>query len=116
LALVFRFRDGQAQQHPPFDSPSLSTGKRDHVRSSEIELAVERRPWCLFDLAEIKLYRGDAQGFLDTAMRGFEHTEHDWQGKTFVDSLRLLLPAAGELPGLKEGLAELERLVPPQPA
>jgi hypothetical protein len=65
LARAQRFRDGQAQQNPPFDSS-----------------------WCFFDLAEIKLYRGDGQGFLDTAMRGFEHTEHDWQGKTFVDSLR----------------------------
>src|SRR5947208_714377 len=82
LARAQRFREGQAQQNPPFDSP-----------------------WCFFDLAEIKLYRGNAQGFVDTAMRGFEHTEHDWQGKTFVDSLRLLVPAAGELPGLAEGLA-----------
>jgi Flp pilus assembly protein TadD len=87
LARAQRFREGQAQQNPPFDSP-----------------------WCFFDLAEIKLYRGDAQGFLDAAMRGFEQTEHDWQSKTFVDSLRLLLPAAGELPGLKEGLTELEKL------
>jgi Flp pilus assembly protein TadD len=93
LARAQRFREGQAQQKPPFDSP-----------------------WCFFDLAEIKLYRGDSKGFLDTAMNGFEHTEHDWQGKTFLDSLRLLLPAAGELAGLKEGLAELEKLVPPQPA
>jgi tetratricopeptide (TPR) repeat protein len=88
LARAQRFREGQAQQNPPFDSP-----------------------WCFFDLAEIKLYRGDAKGFLDTAMRGLEHTEHDWQGKTFVESLRLLLPAAGELPGLNDGLAELEKLV-----
>lgn len=50
-----RFREGQAQQNPPFDSP-----------------------WCFFDLAEIKLYRGDARGFLDTAIEGFGRTEHDW--------------------------------------
>ena len=49
LARAQRFREGQAQHNPPFDSP-----------------------WCFFDLAEIKLYRGDAQGFLDTAMRGFD--------------------------------------------
>ena len=90
LVRAQRFREGQAQQNPPFDSP-----------------------WCFFDLAEIKLYRGDARGFLDTAIEGFGHTEHDWQGKTFVDSLRLLLPAAGELPGLTEGLAELDKLLPP---
>jgi hypothetical protein len=39
--------------------------------------------------------------------------DEDWQGKTFVDSMKLLLPAADELPGLKEGLAELEKLLPP---
>ncbi|MDE5446377.1 tetratricopeptide repeat protein [Bradyrhizobium sp. CSA207] len=93
LARAQRFREGQAQQNPPFDSP-----------------------WCFFDLAEIKLYRGDAHGFLDTATQGFEHTDHDWQGKSFVKSLRLLLPAASELPGLTEGLAELEKLLPPEMA
>jgi hypothetical protein len=69
------------------------------------------KPWCFFDLAEIKLYRGDPKAFLDVAMKGFEQTDANWQGKTFVDSLRLLLPAANELPGLKEGLAELEQMV-----
>ena len=88
LARAQRLREGQAQQEPPFDSP-----------------------WCFFDLAEVKLYRGDPQGFLDAAMLAFERTEHDWQGETFVDSLRLLLPAARELPGLEEGLRELEKLV-----
>jgi Flp pilus assembly protein TadD len=82
-------REGQSKQLPPFD-----------------------KPWCFFDSAEIKLYQGDAKAFLDTAMQGFSQTEHDWQGITFVDSLRLLLPAADELPGLKEGIAELEKLLP----
>ena len=40
-----------------------------------------------------------------------ERPDANWQGKTFVDSLRLLLPASNELPGLKEGLAELEERV-----
>ena len=88
LARAERFRAGQTQQNPPFD-----------------------KPWCFFDLAEIKLYRGDPKGFLETAMRGFEETDENWQGKTFVDSLQLLTPAASELPGLSEGIAELEQLV-----
>jgi len=88
LARAERFREGQTQQNPPFD-----------------------KPWCFFDLAEIKLYRGDPKAFLDVAMKGFEQTDANWQGKTFVDSLRLLTPAADELPGLKEGIAELEQLV-----
>lgn len=82
-------REGQSKQLPAFD-----------------------KPWCFFDLAEIRLYQGDKKAFLDTAMQGFAQTEHDWQGQTFVDSLRLLLPAADELPGLKEGIAELEKLLP----
>lgn len=88
LARAERVRAGQSEQNPPFD-----------------------KPWCFFDLAEIKLYRGDSGAFLDIAIKGFEQTDANWQGKTFVDSLRLLLPAAGELPGLKEGLAELEQVV-----
>ena len=88
LARAERFRDGQSQQTPPFD-----------------------KPWCFFDLAEIKLYRGDRSAFLKIATLGFEHTEQDWQGKTFVESLRLLLPAADELPGLHEDIAQLEQMV-----
>jgi hypothetical protein len=88
LARAARFREGQSQQTPPFD-----------------------KPWCFFDLAEIKLYRGDRDGFLNIAMFGFEQADQDWQGKTFVESLRLLLPAADELPGLQEGIEQLEQMV-----
>jgi tetratricopeptide (TPR) repeat protein len=88
LARAERVREGQSQQDPPFD-----------------------KPWCFFDLAEIKLYRGDSKAFVDIAIKGFEQTDADWQGKTFIDTLRLLLPASDELPGLKEGLAELEPMV-----
>jgi tetratricopeptide (TPR) repeat protein len=88
LARAERFREGQAQQTPPFD-----------------------KPWCFFDLAEIKLYRGDPKAFLDVAMKGLEETDANWQGKTFVDSLKLLMPAAAELPGLQDGIAELEQMV-----
>jgi tetratricopeptide (TPR) repeat protein len=88
LMRAARVREGQSRQDPPFD-----------------------KPWCFFDLAEIKLYQGDAKAFLDIAMQGFENTDENWQGNTFVESLRLLLPAEHELPGLKDGLAELEKLV-----
>jgi hypothetical protein len=89
LARAERIREGQSQQNPPFD-----------------------KPWCFFDLAEIKLYRGDPKVFLDVAIKGFKQSDADWQLKTFVDSLRLLLPASEELPGLKEGLVELEKMAP----
>jgi tetratricopeptide (TPR) repeat protein len=88
LARAERVREGQTKQDPPFD-----------------------KPWCFFDLAEIKLYRGDPKAFVDVAAEGFVQADADWQGKTFVESLRLLLPAADELPGLKEGFAELEQMV-----
>jgi tetratricopeptide (TPR) repeat protein len=88
LARAERVREGQSQHQPPFD-----------------------RPWCFFDLAEIKRYLGDPRAFLDVAKKGFEQTDANWQGKTFVESLRLLLPASNELPGLKESLAELEQMV-----
>jgi Flp pilus assembly protein TadD len=90
LALVRaeRVREGQSQQNPPFD-----------------------QPWCFFDLAEIKLYRGDPKAFRDVAIKGLEQTDANWQGRTFVDSLRLLLPASHELPGLEEGLTELGQMV-----
>jgi tetratricopeptide (TPR) repeat protein len=90
LALVRaeRVREGQSQQTPPFD-----------------------KPWCFFDLAEIKLYRGNPEAFLDVAIKGLEQTDANWQGRTFIDSLRLLLPASDEIPGLKEGLTELEQMV-----
>jgi hypothetical protein len=65
----------------------------------------------LFDLAEIKLYLGDPRAFLDVAKKGFEQADANWRGKTFVENLRVLLPASNELPGLKEALAEVEQMV-----
>jgi Flp pilus assembly protein TadD len=88
LGRAERVREGQVQQNPPFDNP-----------------------WCFFDLAEIKLYRGDPKAFVDVAIKGLERMDAPWQGKTFVESLRVLLPAADELPGFKEGFAELEQMV-----
>ena len=84
-----RLREGQLKEYLPLD-----------------------KSWCFFDLAEIKVYQGNTEAILDIAMQGLVKSDEAWQGDTFVDSLRLLLPAADELPGLKEGLAELEKLVP----
>ena len=88
LTRAARIREAQSRQTPPIDSP-----------------------WCFFDLAEIRLYQGDAKAFLDVAKQGFAQADEVWQSENFVDNLRLLLPAADKLPGLKEGLAELEELV-----
>jgi tetratricopeptide (TPR) repeat protein len=48
LARAERIREGQSQQIPPFD-----------------------KPWCFFDLAEIKLYRGDPVAFRDVAIKAW---------------------------------------------
>ena len=88
LARAEQVRETQTKQNPPYDVP-----------------------WSFFDLAEIRLYRGDKEGFLATATDGLIKAEHKWQGQTFLESLRLLTPAANELPGLDQGLAEMEKLV-----
>lgn len=79
-------RLGQSRQTPPFD-----------------------KPWCFFDLAEIKLYRGDIPGFLQAASTGFKVSDASWQGETFVNTLRLLSPAAAEIPGLQAAQEEVEQ-------
>jgi hypothetical protein len=57
------------------------------------------------------LYLGDPRTFLDMAKQGLKQTDANWQGETFIEDLRLLLPAYNELPGLKEGFAELEQMI-----
>jgi tetratricopeptide (TPR) repeat protein len=61
-------------------------------------------PWSFFDLAEIRLYSGDKDGFLDTASKGVEHAGHGWQVTTFADSLAALRDAGVDLPGLSDGI------------
>jgi tetratricopeptide (TPR) repeat protein len=56
-----QLREAQTKQYPPYDAP-----------------------WSFFDLAEIKLYRGDPKAFLDVAMEGFEQTDANWQGQPFA--------------------------------
>jgi tetratricopeptide (TPR) repeat protein len=86
LARAERVREAQTRQAPPYDAP-----------------------WSFFDLAQIRLFRGDVAGFLTATQAGVKASEHDWQPKTFLDSLRLLLPASKELPGLEQAIAELEK-------
>jgi hypothetical protein len=48
---------------------------------------------------------------VEIAKNGIVQAEKPWQYTTFIESLRVLLPAADELPGLKEGLTQLEEMV-----
>ncbi|WP_407116935.1 hypothetical protein [Bradyrhizobium sp. LMG 9283] len=92
LARAARVREAQLKQQPPFD-----------------------RPWCYFDLAEIRLYQGDAAAFLKIAKDGFADLDTvNWQRKTFIDTLRGLLPVESGLPGFKTGFEELEKKLPPE--
>ncbi|QAU49674.1 tetratricopeptide repeat protein [Bradyrhizobium guangzhouense] len=83
-----RLRDGQAKLTPAFDSP-----------------------WCFFDLAEIRLYRGDVEGFLSAARAGLYEITDNFQWDTFVSSLELLRPAATELPWLSDALLRLATVI-----
>jgi tetratricopeptide (TPR) repeat protein len=63
-------------------------------------------PWSFFDLAEIRLYQGNTQGFLDVAGKGTALAAK-WQVLTFHDSLKLLLDAGVDVPGMREGVEML---------
>ena len=77
LVRADRDRTVQAAQTPPYD-----------------------KPWCFFDLAEIRLYQGKVDESLDIIREGLRQSDADWQGETFLNSLRLLEPAAADIPGL----------------
>jgi tetratricopeptide (TPR) repeat protein len=85
LARAARVRELQVKEDPPYD-----------------------KPWCFFDLAEIRLYQGRPEEFLELAEKGVEHSEESSQIKTFLSTLELLQPAAAELPGLTKGVALLK--------
>jgi Flp pilus assembly protein TadD len=82
-------RRAQAANDPPYDAP-----------------------WSHFDLAEIRLYLGDEESFLETIDEGLVACEHSWQPQTFRDSLARLDDAGIELPGLKAGIAKLDEMIP----
>ncbi len=66
-------------------------------------------PWSFFDLAEVRLYKDDMDGFLSLARRGIDHATHKWQADTFADSLQALLDAGVNLAGLREGLDAIRK-------
>ena len=67
LFLAEKMRQAQAEANPPFDLP-----------------------WCMFDLAEIRLYSGDSAGFLDWTRKGLDRCEHRYEAETFRSALQLL--------------------------
>ncbi len=68
-------------------------------------------PWSFFDLAETRLYSGDATGFLSYLDEGLLTCTAAWQPKTFRDSLQLLVDGHVGLPGLEGGMKKLEHAI-----
>ncbi len=88
LFLAEKMRQAQAEANPPFDLP-----------------------WCMFDLAEIRMYSGDAAGFLEWTRKGLQRSEHRYEAETFRSALQLLVDGGVELPGLHEGLALIDAAI-----
>ena len=65
-------------------------------------------PWSAFDLAQLNLYTGNQQRFLDRIDDGLLACTHAWQPETFRRTLELLTSAGISLPGLDEGIAKLK--------
>jgi hypothetical protein len=57
-----------------------------------------------FNLAEIRMYLDKPEEAPRLIREGIRQSDHDWQGETFLRSLELLEPAAGDHPGLKHCL------------
>jgi hypothetical protein len=70
-------REMQTAQEPPYD-----------------------KPWCFFDLAEIRLYSGKPDESLELVPHGLLEADHDWQGETFLKSLEMLAPLTAVIRGL----------------
>ena len=81
-------RKGQASANPPFDVP-----------------------WCLFDTAEMRLYAGDAAGFVEWTKKGLDASQHNWEPATYRSALQLLVDGGVQLPGLSDGLPLIDAAI-----
>jgi len=68
-------------------------------------------PWSFFDLSEILLYKGDAQGSLAALTDGLTYCDSWWQPDTHLRSLSLLKAGGVSIPGLDETLGLLRDAV-----
>jgi tetratricopeptide (TPR) repeat protein len=67
-------------------------------------------PWCYYDLAEMKLYQQDREGFLNYLSEGLKHSDQEWQIETFYNALKeTLVENKIDLPGLKAGMKKLQQ-------
>jgi tetratricopeptide (TPR) repeat protein len=68
-------------------------------------------PWSFFDLSEIKLYSGDAEGFVNVLTDGLTYCTAYWQAETHLNSLLLLKAGGVSLAGLDAGVELLSQAV-----
>lgn len=64
-------------------------------------------PWSFFDLAEIRMYLGDAEESLALLVQGIERSDAVTDLETHRDTLQLLADAEISIPGLAESLSAL---------
>lgn len=65
-------------------------------------------PWSFFDLAQIRLFQADREGFLSYVEQGLVFSKSAWMPKTFRENLELLPRDPDAFPGLEEGIEELK--------
>lgn len=106
---------------------AMTTGKIDVAdRKDQLHAAEELRksqsltvpptdtPWCFYDLAEMKLYQGDRDGFLGYLDQALGCSE-EWQIETFRRTLQeTLVDNKINLPGFEEGMAKIQQAMPPK--
>ena len=69
-------------------------------------------PWSYFDLAEISLYLGKKNAFLENIKMGVKSCNEKWQPETFLRSLvTTLVDKSIDLDGLAEGLEILKKAI-----
>lgn len=67
-------------------------------------------PWCFYDLAEMRLFQEDEDGFLSYLDQALRYSEEDWQIETVHRGLKdAFIDTKIDLPGLKKGMKKLEQ-------
>jgi tetratricopeptide (TPR) repeat protein len=81
------------------------------ARSLKVQVISEppyNPPWSAFDLAQVHLFLGNKDEFLNYLQEGVITSTNDWMPKTFRETLELL-DGNIQLPGLKEGIKRLKK-------
>lgn len=102
---------GHVDGEVPDDSKTalaMQRAERFRKAQAEAQPAIDA-PWCFFDLAQLRLLRGDRGGFDRWVVRGVRASTHDYEPGTFADTLQLLQGRGMTLPGLKHGINSLRQ-------